>query len=39
MKASEVTLEADVLSKIDAALGDAIITDPDLTRSPGKRLS
>ena len=39
VKASEVTLEADVLSKIDAALGDAIITDPDLTRSPGKRLS
>ncbi|GAA1899249.1 aldo/keto reductase family protein [Williamsia serinedens] len=39
VKASEVTLEADVLSRIDAALGDAIITDPDLTRSPGKRLS
>ncbi|MEH3155403.1 MAG: aldo/keto reductase family protein [Gordonia paraffinivorans] len=38
VKASEVTLEADVLSRIDAALGDAIITDPDLTRSPGKRL-
>ncbi|MGZ8178843.1 aldo/keto reductase family protein [Williamsia sp. SKLECPSW1] len=39
VKASEVTLEADVLSRIDAALGDAIITDPDLTRSPGKRLA
>ncbi|MBE7162388.1 MAG: aldo/keto reductase family protein [Williamsia herbipolensis] len=39
VKASEVTLEADVLSRIDAALGDAIFTDPDLTRSPGKRLS
>ena len=39
VKASEVTLTADVLSTIDAALGDAIITDPDLTRSPGKRLA
>jgi aryl-alcohol dehydrogenase-like predicted oxidoreductase len=38
VKASEVTLEADVLSRIDAALGDAIVTDPELTRSPGKRL-
>ena len=39
VKASEVTLDAEVLSKIDAALGDAVITDPDLTRSPGKRLA
>ncbi|WP_299575129.1 aldo/keto reductase family protein [uncultured Williamsia sp.] len=39
VKASEVTLDADVLSRIDAALGDAIITDPELTRSPGKRLA
>ncbi|GAA2053517.1 aldo/keto reductase family protein [Williamsia deligens] len=38
VKASEVTLDSDVLAKIDAALGDAIITDPNLTTSPGKRL-
>ncbi|MBT0566473.1 aldo/keto reductase family protein [Williamsia sp. CHRR-6] len=38
IKASEVTLDADVLAAIDAALGDAVISDPALTQSPEKRV-
>jgi aryl-alcohol dehydrogenase-like predicted oxidoreductase len=34
VKASGVRLPDDILDKIDDALGDAVITDPTLTRSP-----
>lgn len=37
MKASEVTLDADVLAKIDEALSGSIIRDASLTKSE-KRL-
>ena len=35
--AIEVQLTPDVLHAIDEALGDTIITDPDLTQSPNPR--
>lgn len=38
VKAAGVTLEADVLAKIDEALGDIVETDPAKTVSPEKRL-
>ncbi|GGF35796.1 aldo/keto reductase family protein [Williamsia phyllosphaerae] len=38
VKASEVTLDADVLKKIDEALGSSIIRDASLTKSPEKRI-
>ncbi|MGU3292568.1 aldo/keto reductase family protein [Williamsia sp. M5A3_1d] len=38
VKASEVTLDADVLAKIDEALSGSIIRDASLTKSPEKRL-
>ncbi|SIS23957.1 aldo/keto reductase family protein [Williamsia sterculiae] len=38
VKASEVTLEPDVLAAIDEALGDSVISDPDFTRSPETRM-
>ncbi len=37
-RASEVTLDADVLKQIDDALGSSIIRDASLTRSPQKRM-
>ncbi|MCW2763202.1 MAG: aldo/keto reductase [Marmoricola sp.] len=37
VKASGVTLSPDVLAAIDEALGDAVATDPALTRSPDAR--
>lgn len=36
-KASGVTLDADVLSAIDLALGDVVTADPALTVSPSTR--
>nr|AMY17885.1 L-glyceraldehyde 3-phosphate reductase [Rhodococcus sp. PBTS 1]NIL82559.1 L-glyceraldehyde 3-phosphate reductase [Rhodococcus kroppenstedtii] len=38
VKAAGVTLEADVLARIDEALGDIVETDPAKTVSPEKRL-
>ncbi|GAA1456640.1 aldo/keto reductase family protein [Williamsia maris] len=38
VKASEVTLDADVLKQIDEALGSSIIRDASLTKSPEKRI-
>ncbi|WP_315773321.1 aldo/keto reductase family protein [Rhodococcoides kroppenstedtii] len=38
VKAAGVTLEADVLARIDEALGDIVETDPAKTLSPEKRL-
>lgn len=37
VKASGVTLTPDVMSAIDAALGDVVLTDPALTASPNPR--
>ncbi len=37
VQAAGVTLEADVLGKIDKVLAGHVITDPELTRSPARR--
>jgi aryl-alcohol dehydrogenase-like predicted oxidoreductase len=37
VKASGVELDAEVMTAIDAVLGDVIVSDPDLTRSPETR--
>ncbi|WP_285184402.1 aldo/keto reductase family protein [Rhodococcus sp. MEB041] len=39
VKAQDVTLDADVLAKIDEALGDIVEKDPSKTVSPEKRLA
>ena len=37
VKASGVVLEADVLKEIDEILGDTVVRDPSLTKSPSRR--
>jgi aryl-alcohol dehydrogenase-like predicted oxidoreductase len=37
VKAAGVTLDAGLMRRIDEALGDAVIRDPDLTASPKSR--
>ncbi|KIQ15383.1 aldo/keto reductase family protein [Rhodococcus sp. MEB064] len=39
VKAADVTLDADVLTKIDEALGDIVEKDPSKTKSPETRLA
>jgi aryl-alcohol dehydrogenase-like predicted oxidoreductase len=39
VRALDVTLDDDVVKRIDKALGDAVLRDPNLTRSPAKRPS